>query len=576
MPGCGRGSRPGSGVPDGRHRGRWARIWPYLALFVLAVGLRVFAPGPIDVTIDEPNWLIRSRQFAHAVVHLDPSGATAWGAPDGTDRPTMPGVTTMWAGSAGRLATRVGAAVGLNEPLPADPTASAALLRWSRSAVAVGVGAGLVVLAAVTTRLLGRRVGLLAGFLGAVEPWFVGHGFVLHTDALVATWGVASLVGLLAALRAPPSAGQSSSPDLALLVVSGVAGAVALLTKLNAVALVLPGAAVIIGWDWFTRMRVTPAGTRRAVTRSSLAAAACWGAVVGAVSALAWPALWAAPVDSVRHLWMSLFPTGGSRPVFFAGSLRDRPGVWFYPVALVFRMSSWLLIATAATVGLGLWRLVARFTGRAATAARLPALPWVLAAAMVPYGVAIARYDRHYDRYAMPFVVMATVLAAGGLVGMAGLIGRRFNGGVTGRRVIRAGGVAVMVGLVGYVASLAPYAISYVDPLLGGQRAAEGVILLGWGEGRSALGERIAEIEAGRCDQVGVWDNDVAPLQVPCGRLVPITELEPGDYLFWNVKDTQRGLDPAMLGRLERVDAVDIGGVDHAVLYRLTVPASVS
>src|SRR5699024_6498372 len=76
VPGCGRGSRPGSGVPDGRHRGRWARIWPYLALFVLAVGLRVFAPGPIDVTIDEPNWLIRSRQFAHAVVHLDPSGAT--------------------------------------------------------------------------------------------------------------------------------------------------------------------------------------------------------------------------------------------------------------------------------------------------------------------------------------------------------------------------------------------------------------------------------------------------------------------------------------------------------------------
>lgn len=488
----------------------------------------------------------------------------------------------MWAGSVGRLATTVGASLGVNHPLTKNPNTSPALLRWSRTAVAFGVSIGLVGLAMVTGRLLGRRTGLVAGFLGAVEPWFVGHGFVLHTDALVATYGVVALVALLAALRSPPprptrpgryaflERWRDRGVDPVMLAVSAVAGAVAVLTKLNALPLVGGGAAVIMGWEWFRAVRAAPAGTRWSATRARLAAAGCWFVGLSAVFVLSWPAMWVTPVESVRHLWASLHLGRTPRTQFLLGELTTAPGVDFYPVALFYRVSPWLIVGLAVTVVIGLWRFVARRMGRASTAEALPAVPWILAVASVPYAVSITFYGRHYDRYAMPLVVTATVVTASGLVGLAGLLRRRWLPGAGARRAVVAATAAALGAIILYVGALAPYAISYVDPLAGGQRAAEGAILLGWGEGVAAMGQRIAEIEDGHCDRVGVTGLTVLwPSQIPCGHLVRPDEMEPGDYLIVQIRDVQRLGDPNFTRHFERVDSSDIDGVDYATLYRI-------
>jgi len=579
----------GSSPLPRRRRSTW--LVP-VGIGVLALFLRVWAPGPVTQTVDERLWMIRSYVFGSAVVHHHFAHASAWGAVPDVDRPTMPGVTTMWAGTIGRWITGWGHSLGLNQnPLHPVP-GSRQVLRASRFVVALWCSVALVVFVWLAQRLVGRRAAWIAGALLAVEPWFAGISDVLHTDAMVAMFGAVSILALAVALQpAAASTGTAAEPppsrwrrlrrpgldlDLPAVVLSGVFGGLALLTKLNAAALLGPALVIVVLADLWRRAR------SRSWSWGLLGRAAAVGLVWVALAAIVffalYPAMWIAPLREISHMRASLDQLSGHHSQFYFGRNIEDAGAGFYPVALWYRLSPWLLVGSV----LALVALVVRPIGRAATSRRrfawVPEVPLWTLLVIVPYAVAITRTAKKIDRYAIPLIPFLA-LAVGTLVaGVVVLVERRVDRPST-RRWLAAAAIAVTAGLALGTASQAPYALSYVDPLVGGQRAAERDILLGWGEGTSALGHVIAVRERGRCDEVRIADSEQLYASLPCGHLVvPDGDtLDDVDYVILHVsllqRDYQPGLTAAVREQGTLVARTRIDGVTYEELWHIPHPA---
>jgi 4-amino-4-deoxy-L-arabinose transferase-like glycosyltransferase len=226
--------------------------------------------------------------------------------------------------------------------------------------------------------------------------------------------------------------------------------------------------------------------------------------------------------------------------------------------------------------------LVVRPIGRAATSGRrfawVPEIPLWTLLVIVPYLVIITTTPKKIDRYALPLIPFLA-LAVGTLVAaVVVLVERRVDRPST-RRWLAAAAIAVTAGLALGTASQAPYALSYVDPLAGGQRAAERDILLGWGEGTSALGHVIAVRERGRCDEVRIADSEQLYASLPCGHLVvPDGDtLHDVDYVVLHVSLLQRNYQPDLTAMVRQkgtlVARTRIDGVTYEELWHIPHPA---
>lgn len=582
-----------------------------VAIAALALILRVWAPGPVTQTQDEFNWLMRSTGFRNAVVHGDLERASASDVRTvGVTGPTMPGVTTMWAGTLGYWGVSLGHAVGLVDQ-PPEPFAGS-VLRAGRAVVALWCSLAVGLLVAVGALLVGRRAAAIAGVLLATEPFLVGHSDVLHTDALVAMFGALSAVALLAARRAarplqpaeplepagpagpvdpdhlqaptppPPQdpQGASAVPARArtlLTVLSGASAGVAALTKLNALPLVLGAAAVIVVVDAVVTGRRADRRPQwwRSLLRDHLRLVAVWGGAAAVVVIALWPALWVAPGNQIELIRLSLKQLKqGQGTTFFRQRLTSDAGVMYYPVALLFRMTPWFLVGALVSSLVVTFRFVRdRLASTRASAVNDVAA--VLLAAVVPYGIVLASTSQKYDRYALPlfpFLAMAC-----GVVLTDALAWWRRRGHLT-RWVTPVGAVATALMAISTL-NQAPYAISYVDPLAGGQVRARSNILLGWGEGLEVLGAEIRQREGPRCDDAQILAPLFYVVAFPCGKVVTFGEIgqdvQKLDYYVTFVGLEQRA-SPAterLLDSVRRagtlVKAVTIDGVDYAELWKI-------
>jgi 4-amino-4-deoxy-L-arabinose transferase-like glycosyltransferase len=470
----------------------------------------------------------------------------------------------MWAGSIGHGVEVAAEAVGLAPREEGLSTGDRArILRFSRSVVSLWCAMALGLLVLVSSLLIGRRAAVVAGVLLAAEPFLAGHSHVLHTDALVTMFGALAVVGLAASCR-----DRASGPDRRLVVLAGIAAGVAVLTKLNAVPLVLGGAAValVAQIDWRHR--------RRAQLRRSILVGGAFLAVAAVTFFAAWPALWVDPLHELQRLPDSIRHLNEPHPTFFRSAVTTEPGPRYYLYALAFRLSPWLLVAaTISVLAVGIHLVRSRQAGDLASA-RSPWPPRValvtLLLAPVPYALLITFTGQKYDRYALPVVPYLAMLSGVALAVAAARWQARF-----GNRLLRPLAIVATVAVFWVTVAAQPYAISYANPLLGGQERARNNILLGWGEGLEVMGAEIRRREGDRCDQATVsapnmWLVYVA---IPCGQLVEGEPVSSYDYVVRYISVTQRSprhrLFPATerLGRL--VKEVKIDGVTYAELWHI-------
>ena len=410
--------------------------------------------------------------------------------------------------------------------------------------------AGLVVVAALLAwRLWGRTVGMVLGLLLALEPFLVAHGRILRTDALLAEL---LLVAVLAALVY--WSGRGGAWALALCM---VATALATLTKTPALALLgaVPAAAMA---GRLMDPRPSPLATRYSLLapRYSLLATvtslAAWLAGSAVLAFALWPAMWARPLRALERMAAYTQEKGGS-PMeaggFFLGTPVADPGPLYYALALPLRISPVLL------VGLLLWVVL-----RAPGLRRGVGLVLLIG---VGLAVVLALLPKKADRYILPVIPFLAVVAAAGIAAMAELW--------------RRGGVTSALGLVFVVetallAFVWPYPLAAYNPLLGGARAADHWISVGWGEGL----DQIAPVLNGRADgqslTVSTPYPEVLQAQI-AGRAVDVDAPDLAQYAVRYVAAEQRGLasgalDAALAGR-EPLRRVEIAGIPYAELYEL-------
>ena len=568
---------------EARTRSRRRLVLVLFVVFVVSFAVRVWAPGDVTQTTDEPIWLKRSDGFrAASLVDGDLRHATAAHQIHGVTNDTMPGVTTLWAGTIGRnladLAGRMGVIERPTERSAAEPD----VLRLSRAVVALWCSLALVLFAYLATRLVGLASGIVAGGLLATEPWLAGLTNLLHTDAMVAMFSACSVVALAVALdlgssRAVGRRGTASrrwpwaQPHLGWLVTSAAFAGLATLTKINALAVVGPGAAIVVLTAlWHTRdSDPRPAGWE--AIRRILPVAGIWLGIGLALFVVAWPAVWVAPAEQVTDIRHALRQIDLGHPQFFLGEVTRNPGGWFYPVTFAFRTTPWMFVGTVAAITVIVVRSVGALVRRPRLAGLVPTMPTWPVVVCLPYLALITWSPKKMDRYVSPLLPMLAILIGVLAVVAARALADRFG---WRRALAPAAAVAATIAVVHCLAQ-APYAISYVDPLLGQPRASRS-ILLGWGEGNERLGAEIARREPDRCDQIKVVGYGLGPIPFPCGKLLAAKDYQvaDADYAVTYINQWQREVDGKLWQGVRSTHAVlvartKIDGITYAQLWKV-------
>lgn len=494
---------------------RYPRLLLSAAILIMALTVRLMPMGRY-VTPDEPIWVMRSLRL------LDAVQARSWFEIPQTGHP---GLTTMAIGATGIQISRWLDPAGITEHLnwlrnlawlaPENAEAIrrlAALLPAARVLVAMIQSLGLVLAYGLACNRLGERPARWLTVFLTFDPFLIGHAGLLHTDALQATF-----VLLAVLLTTPPSSRQSRGMlgltferDRWLsMILSGLCLALAGLTKLLGL-LIAPGLALsLVVWG---RSR----GHRR-------------GLLVGllALSTLAfgfalYPPFWAHPRAAAEVLLNAVrYHEGiGLRDTFFAGRMTVDPGLGFYPVVMLFRLTPLVLIGFIRS---GLWPRRRSLT---------PA-GWFLLPA-VGYLAVLTVATKKFDRYALTPLVLLTATAA--------LHWARCGLRARSRQ-------ALLVGLLFPWALVALLPLSYADPLLGGPWGARHVIPLGWGEGTSFAAGKVAG-DAGS-DVILLADNvpGAAPFFSGAVRPMESTPVRCADVVIagtssqdpsWRLRDTVR------------------------------------
>lgn len=439
--------------------------WITLALLLLILAPRVPRLGQF-VTPDERKWLARSANFYYAITHADFAQ---------TFQREHPGVTVMWAGTLGfltRYPDYVREAPGYFgwkyeeiEPfLREHGYQPLELLVAGRFFVVLFITAALLIAFFSLRRLIGDVPAALAIALVALSPFHVGLSRVLHLDALLSAFMLASLAALLAYVL-------DGHRRRDLILAGGLAG-LAWLTKSPGLFLI-PVVGLVLLWDAWREGASPRVAWQRAIGRGLM-----WGLVGLAVVVALWPAMWVTPLESVARVLgtaTTYAEEGHLNPTYFMGRVYEGdPGWLFYPVNYLWRETPVVLLGLliAALMAARRQGVFTRTEGRAL-------LGWFLVAAGA-FALLMTLGAKKFDRYLLPaFPFMATLAA----LGWWSLLEPVFTRRPRGASFLL--GAVVLAQAVGTVATY-PYYLSYYNPLLGGARRAPDVMLIGWGEGLDA------------------------------------------------------------------------------------------
>jgi hypothetical protein len=238
--------------------------------------------------------------------------------------------------------------------------------------------------------------------------------------------------------------------------------------------------------------------------------------------------MWVAPAETLHTVRTFVEEASGEgvegRGVFFWGQLYpDDPGPWFYPVALLFRLTPLVLIGLViAVVGLALtrkrWWPVRDEVGWQGWGTL------VLLAYALSFFLMMTLGAKKYDRYLLPIFPALDLVAGAGWLWAGEWANRRSNASSLFRLLARFASPAsrrlFVIGWLGLFAwqSLTtlphlPYYYTYYNPLLGGPAQAVHYIRVGFDEGLdrvatylerkpNAAALKLASGNSGLCDDL--------------------------------------------------------------------------
>jgi 4-amino-4-deoxy-L-arabinose transferase-like glycosyltransferase len=547
-----------------------------LSAFLFSIGFlpRVLALNAF-LTPDEFRWVSRSRDFLGGVL----SGN--WAA---TLQTGHPGVTTMWTGSLGilyRYWMRPSSAPDnvldfvrhVSEyPLPMSYVAPVRFPTAILTSVAI---VGFFWLAA---RFFGQRTALVAACLIALDPFYLALSRVLHHDALATTFMTLSLLPMIGYWL--------HGWRRRWLWVSGVMAGLAFLSKSSAL-LLMPFCAITALWTYALRWRRGEGGWG-AIGRLVLDGAG-WGAVAWLTYSVCWPAMWVEPVTVLSNVFGFVgeqVEEGHELGNYFMGQFTLDPGPLFYPAA-------WLL-RTTPLIFLGLGALLLRGGGSgnrpgSATDSRGRTTMAMLLAYGLFCGLVLTLGAKKQDRYLLPIFPVVDLLAGVGLVKLwqiavdrGGALWQRLR--ASGRLSPGWGHLLLPAGVVAVQAISVlphfPYYLTYFNPLLGGGRAAEQWITVGWGEGLDLAAAYLNQKPNAERLKVTAWylPTFMAYFQGTSTDFFSIGKQEKmtSDYVVFYLNQLQRQMpDPELIAYYRRHYTPEyiahLHDLDYALVYAVPI-----
>jgi hypothetical protein len=496
------------------------------------------------LTTDEGNWMGRTALFTNALVTGDPAGTYQSG---------HPGVMTMWESLLGMGPDR---ALGLVEYVRPDGLEKAPgyldTLHLARRTFAIVTSLAVAGIALLTWRLFGAGVGLIAGVLLALEPFFLAHSVVAHVDSNITTWMTICILSALVYFWA--------NGAFAFLILSGLAAGLAFLSK--APSAFLPLFVPLIALSALERggqIRNGQAWLR--LVRDGV----IWGLLALAVAMLLWPSFRADPLGTLNQMVDYTETVGGSdHENFFLGQPSGDPGPLYYVISLFFRL-------TPATC-LG---LVLLLVGLVPIGRRLPT-GWlarlaILFAFVVLFVGMMSSAPKKFDRYLLPIFPTVEILAAVGFW----LLLRRLPRGL-GVKSLPAVLLVLGISQAAMSAYVFPYYLAYYNPLLGGGAAARKAFVVGWGEGLDIVTSYLnTKPDSERLTVAGFYPR-VMSAQFN-GTVLSDKQYDAAmaDYIVLYVNALQRDLADRLraVTRGKKTEmVVKINGIEYARLYAVPPP----
>jgi len=435
-------------------RCHWVRRWAIpIALFAIA-----FVPRALHPVSWPMQWYTRAIGFWDGILARD------WTQ---TFQRYHPGVTTMWLCGAGLRLFAWGQGLSSEEIIGIAPTKPGVI----DSAVSAGVLPAAIFISStivasylILRRLVGGRTAAVAALLIALDPLYLTHSKMVHVNGLLTACMFLSALFLLEYVR---------SPRPGPMVCSGLFAGLSWLTKSPSLFLI-PYMLLVLGFRKLTTSRSDtglPVGANR-LLKTLPAAVLIWGAGAVLVFVALWPAMWVAPLDTLRRLSNSLafhVQTTHYNPVFFnQESTFEDPGILFYLATVGWKTT---------LVTLPMFLVQVLFTLRRCGRSKFRWVTWSLLAYAVFFTVQMSLGGWKQIAYLLPIFPALDVIAALGVVQIAERIEHCCR--PRSRSIASTAFVCLVLVLqAGVVLPRHPYYGTHHNVLLGGSRTAQRVLPL--------------------------------------------------------------------------------------------------
>lgn len=181
-------------------------------------------------------------------------------------------------------------------------------------------------------KLFGKRYALLALFLINLEPFYLALSRVIHLEGLMSTFMLASFVWVFYFTQ--------DTTKFKRLVFSAFFGALAALTKSSAL-FVVPMAGFVLFYSSLSEQSSWISSLKKTLLNFVY-----WFSLFVLFFILIWPGMWVAPDVALQTYFTGVFDVGveGGHIQLYFGQITRDPGIGFYPLALLFRSSVYLVL----------------------------------------------------------------------------------------------------------------------------------------------------------------------------------------------------------------------------------------
>ena len=518
-----------------------------LSIFIFAFIPRYVGIGT-TIVADEQLWIKRSISFLKSLLELKLQGTSISG---------HPGVITMWLGS-----LSIGFTKYVNHYKELSDLLFAAQLP-----IAITTSLTIVMLYFMIRVVFNEKIAIISAILITLDPFYLAFSRIIHLDALLTSFMALSLLSFLIFIQ------RANSRKM--LVTSGVFAGLALLTKVPA-AFLFPFIAMLLLSYFLHTTLASPSSAPKEIKGFS-ATYIIWSATAFCTIVALWPAMWLDPLVLIRLFTGAPGMVAHEQGQFFMGAPVNDPGLFYYPLVAMFRATPLTMIFFSVCIAFLTFRFVRSFR----SCGEFERITLILVGYAFLFTFLMSFGAKKLGRYILPIFPIIDIISAIGIFVVLDWLVKKFGKQAKTNVIFSIVVILVFISQVIPIAKVHPYYLSYYNPLAGGPKKAQEVILIGRGEGMDLVAEYLNRKE--NPEKITVASEFAYLLRVHFkGKLksTKIKEYEPNtlnevDYLVVYISGLQKKnmrIPNEVLqyhNRHEPEQTITINGINYAYIYKL-------